>query len=61
VHEYFETVGELCQQQNAWCELPPPKLTEARHDMDYLTNFERKFRREGRPIYRALYEKRGVS
>jgi tRNA (guanine-N7-)-methyltransferase len=25
--------------------------------MDYLTNFERKFRKEGRPIYRARYEK----
>jgi hypothetical protein len=25
--------------------------------MDYLTNFERKFRKEGRPIYRAAYER----
>jgi tRNA (guanine-N7-)-methyltransferase len=24
---------------------------------EYLTNFERKYRQEGRPIYRALYEK----
>jgi tRNA (guanine-N7-)-methyltransferase len=27
------------------------------HDLDYLTNFERKFRKEGRPIYRACYER----
>jgi tRNA (guanine-N7-)-methyltransferase len=26
-------------------------------DVDYLTNFERKFRIEGRSIYRAIYEK----
>ena len=26
----------------------------SRHDMDYLTNFERKFRKEGRPIYRRF-------
>jgi len=37
--------------------LPPPAPTEPQHDMDYLTNFERKFRKEGRPIYRAAYER----
>jgi tRNA (guanine-N7-)-methyltransferase len=26
-------------------------------DLDYLTNFERKFRQEGRSIYRRTYEK----
>ena len=41
----------------AFRELPPPPPTEARHDLDYLTNFERKFRKEGRPIYRAAYER----
>lgn len=38
-------------------ELPSPAPTEPQHDMDYLTNFERKFRKEGRPIYRAAYER----
>jgi len=38
--------------------LPPPDAAAPAHDMDYLTNFERKFRKEGRPIYRARYEKR---
>jgi tRNA (guanine-N7-)-methyltransferase len=37
--------------------LPPPPATEPQHDMDYLTNFERKFRKQGRPIYRAAYER----
>ena len=32
---------------------PEPKDPE--HDLDYLTNFERKYRIEGRPIYRAHY------
>ena len=41
----------------AFRELPPPAPNEPRHDMDYLTNFERKFRKEGRPIYRAAYER----
>lgn len=41
----------------AFRELPPPAPTEPAHDMDYLTNFERKFRKEGRPIYRAPFER----
>ena len=42
----------------AFRELPPPAADASReHDMDYLTNFERKFRKEGRPIYRAAYER----
>lgn len=27
------------------------------HDLDYLTHFERKFRKAGKPIYRAAYKK----
>ena len=41
----------------AFRELPPPAPIEPAHDMDYLTNFERKFRKEGRPIYRAAFER----
>lgn len=37
--------------------LPAQAATEPAHDMDYLTNFERKFRKEGRPIYRAAFER----
>ena len=32
-----------------------PSRTTPEHDLDYLTNFERKYRIEGRPIYRAHY------
>ena len=38
-------------------ELPQPPEAAPVHDMDYLTNFERKFRKEGRPIYRSRYVK----
>jgi len=41
----------------AFRDLPTPGATDPRHDMDYLTNFERKFRKQGRPIYRAAYER----
>jgi tRNA (guanine-N7-)-methyltransferase len=41
----------------AFRELPPPPASDPAHDMDYLTNFERKFRKQGRPIYRAAYER----
>ncbi len=34
---------------------PPPEVKQPEHDLDYLTNFERKYRKEGRPIYRSLY------
>jgi tRNA (guanine-N7-)-methyltransferase len=36
---------------------PPPAPGDPRHDLDYLTNFERKFRKQGKPIWRACYEK----
>lgn len=35
----------------------PPVSAEPRHDLDYLTNFERKYRLEGRAIYRAQYRR----
>jgi tRNA (guanine-N7-)-methyltransferase len=45
----------------AFREMPPPPPTEPQHDMDYLTNFERKFRKEGRPIYRGAFERTEAS
>jgi tRNA (guanine-N7-)-methyltransferase len=55
VEEYFEVIRELMAgrsrfQPAAW---PEPRSPE--HDLDYLTNFERKYRIEGRPIFRARY------
>jgi tRNA (guanine-N7-)-methyltransferase len=37
--------------------LPPPEPGTPEHDLDYLTNFERKFRRQVKPIWRLLYER----
>jgi len=34
---------------------PWPELKDPEHDLDYLTNFERKYRLEGRPIYRSYF------
>jgi tRNA (guanine-N7-)-methyltransferase len=57
VGDYFEMVTGLLTKRAGFHSLPPPEPTNPKHDMDYLTNFERKFRKEGRPIYRSLYEK----
>ncbi len=57
VQDYFEMVTGLLAAVPAFRELPPPTESAPQHDMDYLTNFERKFRKEGRPIYRSRYER----
>jgi tRNA (guanine-N7-)-methyltransferase len=57
VADYFEMVTGLLAGVPGFVRLPPPNPTDPKHDMDYLTNFERKFRKEGRPIYRSLYDK----
>jgi tRNA (guanine-N7-)-methyltransferase len=56
VLDYFVMVQETLAAMPGFRELPKPAEAEPEHDMDYLTNFERKFRQEGRPIHRALYE-----
>lgn len=55
VEEYFYRVSELVAVQPSLGPLPPPEPGTPAHDLDYLTNFERKFRKEGRPIYRAAW------
>jgi tRNA (guanine-N7-)-methyltransferase len=57
VEEYFGIITGLVGERGALRQLQPPEMNEPAHDMDYLTNFERKFRKEGRAIYRAVYEK----
>jgi tRNA (guanine-N7-)-methyltransferase len=60
VEAYFGVMTQIVRELGpAFRELTPPAPTEPQHDMDYLTNFERKFRKEGRPIYRAAYERTG--
>ena len=58
VQDYFGMVTELLAGVTGFEILPPPAENQPLHDMDYLTNFERKFRQEGRPIYRSEYLKR---
>ncbi len=55
VAEYFGVIQALMAEHPRFHELPVPIPHEATHELDYLTNFERKYRIEGRPIYRALY------
>jgi tRNA (guanine-N7-)-methyltransferase len=38
-------------------EAEPPAEQVPQHDLDYLTNFERKFRQEGRAIYRMRFKR----
>jgi tRNA (guanine-N7-)-methyltransferase len=58
VEAYFGIMTQIVRELGpAFHELPAPAASEPQHDMDYLTNFERKFRKEGRPIYRAAYER----
>lgn len=58
VEDYFRMVEALLADRPGLQPLPPPEARGPEHDMDYLTNFERKFRKEGKPIYRGVYERR---
>jgi tRNA (guanine-N7-)-methyltransferase len=61
VGDYFAVITDLFQQHTRLKLLPPPGPKEPSHDLDYLTNFERKFRKEGRAIYWGVYERQAVS
>jgi tRNA (guanine-N7-)-methyltransferase len=55
VGDYFQVMTELLARHTRLLPLPQPEPGTPAHDLDYLTNFERKFRKQGKPIYRALY------
>jgi tRNA (guanine-N7-)-methyltransferase len=57
VEEYYGVIRALIAAEPRLVELPTPDVKEPGHDLDYLTNFERKFRIEGRAIFRASYRK----
>jgi len=57
VADYFAMVQEVMREFVTFEIDRPPETHEPQHDMDYLTNFERKFRREGRPIFRIGYKR----
>jgi tRNA (guanine-N7-)-methyltransferase len=55
VEEYFVLIQNLIAANSRFREEPVPALTAPELAPDYLTNFERKYRIEGRPIFRAHY------
>ncbi len=55
VPEYFEMAQEVWAGVPTFAPLPRPEEAPPEHDMDYLTNFERRFRKQGKPIWRARY------
>jgi tRNA (guanine-N7-)-methyltransferase len=59
VEEYFGIMTQLLAGQPGLEQLPTPDVKSAAHDLDYLTHFERKYRKEGRPIHRAVYRRLG--
>ncbi len=59
VEDYYVMVSGILREAPELMELAKPEASEPSHDMDYLTNFERKFRKEGRPIYRSHHQKCG--
>ena len=55
VADYFAMVRDVMAAIPEYRETEQPAEITPTHDMDYLTNFERKFRQEGRPIHRAKW------
>jgi tRNA (guanine-N7-)-methyltransferase len=55
VEEYFQVIRELLASRTCFHEMPVDEVTAPEHDHDYLTNFERKFRIQGRSIHRVRY------
>mgnify|MGYP001157876297 FL=1 len=58
VHEYFQESLELLAEHTRLEGPPPVPEREPQHDMDYRTNFERRVRQAGKPVYRAQFIKR---
>jgi tRNA (guanine-N7-)-methyltransferase len=56
VEEYFVLIQSLIAANPRFREEPVTEPNGPGHELDCLTNFERKYRLEGRPIFRAHYE-----
>ena len=57
VEDYFTMIRELIAARPCFHEQPVPEPKSPENEHDYLTNFERKYRIEGRPIHRAIYHR----
>ena len=60
VEEYAQVMFAVLAGQPALHPLPSPSERQPAHDLDYLTNFERKFRKQGKAIFRMCYERAEV-
>lgn len=58
VEEYFLVMRELLSQSPKFARISDPPSASGETDLDFLTHFERKYRKTGRPIHRASYELR---
>jgi tRNA (guanine-N7-)-methyltransferase len=55
VLEYFTLIQSLIAADPRFRDQPVPDLEGTEHALNYLTHFERKYRLERRPIFRACY------
>ncbi len=58
VADYYAMVRGLMDPHPQFLICTPPEERDAANDMDYQTSFERKKRKLGFPIYRALWQRR---
>jgi tRNA (guanine-N7-)-methyltransferase len=58
VEEYFHIMTAIVADRPRLEQQLEVQAKDPNHDLDYLTNFERKYRKEGRPIYRTRYVRR---
>ena len=56
VAAYFGIITGLLAEHGRLRLLPPPSEKEPEHDLDYQTNFERKSRKAGKAVCRAVYQ-----
>lgn len=57
VEEYFHIINEVVGAVSILVAASLSAAHEPQHDMDYLTNFERKAVKEGSAVFRAVFEK----
>ena len=61
VIEYFEVIKETGDCHPKFVSLEPPAERDPEDDLDYQTSFERKKRKMGLPIYRALWQRQPLA
>ena len=55
VEEYSQVMCSLVQHHPGFVLVEQPPERPSEHDLDYLTNFERKYRQAGKSIFRATF------